>query len=78
MSVSVGPLNNNQVGAGRTLAGGGGETLASVLVRNEGLEAVVLRRAPRGRSLAGRRDEHDRNILTLRCLCYCNGSVAKG
>lgn len=46
----------------RTLAGGG-ETLASVLVRKEGL-VTLLRRAREGRSLAGRRDEHDRNILT--------------
>lgn len=52
-----------------TLAGGGGETLASVLVRKEGFLVVVLRRAPKGRSLAGRRDEHDRNILTGQAAC---------
>lgn len=48
-----------------TLARGGGETLASVLVRKEGL-VVLLRRAPEGRSLVGRRDEHERNIVNWR------------
>lgn len=43
--------------------------MANVLVRKEGFLVMVLRRAPRGRNLGGRRDEHDRNILTGQAAC---------
>lgn len=46
-----------------TRAGGGGATVARVLVRKDG-RVMEEEERPRGLSRAGRRDEHDRSILS--------------